>query len=112
MRGEHRVYVLALRDIDGVYIGETANLSARLLQHQQGLGSAVTKEFGVRSLLASIPCETREAAKKLEGNLVVVFGPLVPTWGASCTQVKRPWGWFTRRNIGWSGSTVIGAGGR
>lgn len=45
------VYILASKKGGTLYIGVTANLSRRLVEHQQGLGSKFATKYGCKRLV-------------------------------------------------------------
>ena len=63
------VYVLARKKNGTLYIGVTANLHERILQHKAGLGSSFTAKYNVRRLVYFEELPQQEAADIMEINI-------------------------------------------
>jgi len=85
-----RVYVLRLKNVYGFYVGQTADIQTRLVQHVYGGGSRVTKRYGVDRLLSTVPCHTKSKANELERRMTVTLSAIAPTWGWSWTSLDKP----------------------
>jgi predicted GIY-YIG superfamily endonuclease len=86
-----RVYVLALRDINGVYIGKTNDFLRRYVQHEMGQGAVITKTYRVSHIVTMIPCYNELEATCLERNMTITYavnGHLA--WGSGWTSLEEP----------------------
>lgn len=96
----HYVYVLGLERIYGFYIGISCNLERRLQQHYAGEGAAVTKKYGIETVVSTIPCGSRAEALELECRLVLIYRDNgKDAWGGSWTRPSRNWAFPTKPQL-------------
>ena len=55
-------YILTNKPGGVLYVGVTANLPARIMQHRQGTGSAFCRKYGLKTLVLAEPHATIEEA--------------------------------------------------
>jgi putative endonuclease len=51
------VYIMASAPYGTLYIGVTSDISRRVFEHREGIGSAFCRKYGVRRLVRSEPFE-------------------------------------------------------
>ena len=83
------VYVLALKNIDGFYVGTTRNLSRRIRDHCEGEGGVITKAYGVKGVLSITKARGYKELERLEVKTVREMKALGLTcWGAGWNNPK------------------------
>ena len=60
------VYILASQKNGTLYTGHTDDISKRVWEHKQGLGSVFTRKYGVTRLVWFEPHDARDSAKTRE----------------------------------------------
>ena len=63
------VYILATKNNGTFYVGMTANLSRRMLEHREGAISGFTKRYGICRLVYAEKFECRNLALRRERRL-------------------------------------------
>ena len=64
------VYLIECETPGHIYVGQTSNVVRRYAQHLSGKGAKFTQKHGVKSLISTLKCDSREAALDLEKTMV------------------------------------------